>query len=582
MRRAVSSITVAFGLLTATIGCAGVAVAAPAPTASDAAPPAGKKRCTVTDERLRELSGLVATKSGYIVVNDSTDIDSHKRVFYLDTRCEVTKSVRYSGQGPLDPEDLALSPDGKTLWIADIGDNITSTNRRERVALWTMPVDGSEEPQLHRVAYPERKPHDAEALLITDDNKPLIVTKTLSGKAQIFAPTGALKTNNAEPVPMEQVGEVALPKTTTPNVLQGPGRVAITGAARSPDGSRVVLRTYADAFEYDVTGGDVLAALTKGEPRVTPLADPFGEAISYTPDGKLFVTVSDAGELGEDEPIDILAYTPSSKGAEPVADDPKKKASSGGSWTDGLSLNDLTYLIAAVGVLGALLVGAGIFGIVRARRRPERPTKDDPSGTGDLPDRDAVDRRPGGAPHDPPGRDRPRGGGVYGAPPPGDVPPTGRPAGGNVYGGGPPPSGGGVYGGSPGGGVYGGGAPSGGRSGYRGGRSGGPGPSGGRGGYGDAPAGGGGVYGGSPGGGVYGGGTPSGGGGYRGGPPGGGAPGGGASGGGGYGGRAEPPRRGRATGRRDEPEHRGRRGGYDPEGYGRATDRDRDYRGTRY
>ncbi|SCL31700.1 hypothetical protein [Micromonospora inyonensis] len=549
MRRAVSSITVAFGLLTATVGIAGAAVAAPAPSPSDAAPAAGKKRCSVTDEKLRELSGLVATKSGYIVVNDSTDVDSHKRIFYLNTKCAVTKSVRYSGQGPLDPEDLALSPDGKTLWIADIGDNLTSTNRRERVALWSMPVSGSEQPELHRVAYPERKPHDAEALLIGDDGKPLIITKALGGKAEIFTPTAALKKNNAEPVPMSKVGEITLPKTTTPNVLQGPGRIAVTGAARAPDGSKVVLRTYADAFEYDVTGGDVVAALTKGEPRVTPLADPFGEAISYTPDGKLFVTVSDVGELGEDAQVDILAYPPSTKGAPPVADKSKAKEGADRSLLDRLSLDDITYLIAAVGVFGALLVGAGIVGIVRARRRapaaPRRGGKGDPYVSGELPDRADVDRRadgrPGAAP--PAGREPPRGA-VYGGAPPAAARPTGPAGGGNVYGGAAPPAGGAVYGGQGGANVYG-GPPGGGQGGYRGG--GGRGPSGGRGGYGGDGA-------------------------YRGG-----------SSAGGYGGRAEPPRRGAPPGRRrDEPDEYRRRGGPDPEDYGRANGPGHDYRGTRY
>ncbi|OZV79275.1 hypothetical protein CA850_17895 [Micromonospora echinospora] len=543
MRRAVSSITVAFGLLTVTVGIAGAAVAAPAPDASGAAPAAGEKRCSVTDEKLRELSGLVATKSGYIVVNDSTDVDSHKRIFFLNAECEVTKNVRYSGQGPLDPEDLALSPDGETLWIADIGDN---AKQRERVALWTMPVDGSEQPELHRVAYPERKPHDAEALLIGDDGKPLIITKTLSGKAEIFTPTAALKKNNAEPVPMQKVGEIALPKTTTPNVFHGPGRIAITGAARSPDGSRVVLRTYADAFEYDVTGGDIVAALTKGEPRVTPLADPFGEAISYTPDGKLFVTVSDAGELGEDAKVDILAYPPSSKGAAPVAGKSKAKETADRSFLDGLSLDDITYLIAAVGVLGALLVGAGIVGIVRARRRPPEATRrsgDDPYVSGEVPGRDEVDRRGPGRPGAPPPAGRePQRGAVYGGPPAAGGRPAGHGAG-NVYGGAAPPAGGAVYGGQGGANVYG-GPPGGGRGGYR---DGGRGPAGGRGGHGGD-----GGYGGGTSGGVYG------------------------------GSRAEPPRRGGPSGRRrGEDEHR-RRGGHDPEGYGPANGPGHDYRGTRY
>ncbi|MER7472502.1 hypothetical protein, partial [Micromonospora sp. NPDC000018] len=427
MRRAVSSVTVALGLLGATVACAGVALAAPASASSPLAAAAGKKRCTVADERLRELSGLVATKSGYVVVNDGTEVESRKRVFFLNTRCEVTKEpVRYSGQGPFDTEDLALSPDGKTLWIADTGDNVTSRNRRDRVAVWSMPVSGSSRPVLHRLSYPEGKPHDAEALLIGDDGNPLIITKVMSGKAQIFTPAAKMKSGNTEPVPMKQVGEIALPKTDTDNRLGAPGRVAITGAARSPDGSRVVVRTYADAFEYDVTGGDIVAALTSAEPRVTALADPFGEAIAYTPDGKTFLTVSDGGQLDEDEPVDILGYTPSTEGAKPIAgegDEPKKAA--GRSWLDGLSLSDITYIIAAVGVIGALMVAAGVFGILRARRKPATSRRD-----GDGPDRDDL-------------ADDPRG-------PAGDdfLPPDDRARGG-VYGGAPS---GGVYGGAPGGG----------------------------------------------------------------------------------------------------------------------------------
>ncbi|WP_207919708.1 hypothetical protein, partial [Micromonospora sp. KC207] len=466
MRRAVSSVTVALGLLGATVALTGVALAAPALGAAAPEPTPGKKRCAITDERLRELSGLVATKTGYVVINDGTTIEQRKRVFFLDTKCKLAgEPVRYSGNGPLDTEDLALSPDGEKLWIADIGDNITSTERRERVAVWSMPVDGSARPVLHRLSYPEKKPHDAEALLIGDDGKPLIITKVATGKAEIFTPEGKLSSGDTDPVPMSRVGEVSLPKTNTPNVLNTIGRVAITGAARSPDGTKVVLRTYADAFEYDVTGGDIVGALTGGKPRVTPLTDPFGEAISYTPDGKSFVTVSDGGELGQDEAIEILAYTPATTGAEALtggdAGPPKPAAEK--SWMEGLSLDEITYLIAAVGVIGALMVGAGIFGILRARQRPVPP--DESRGGPDLPERNEfpLNAGPGGPgrgrPVDgpPPGGDRGRGG-VYGGVPAGGYGAAPAPAAGarapsgGVYGGtGRPagrgrPSGGGVYG----------------------------------------------------------------------------------------------------------------------------------------
>ncbi|WP_189042620.1 hypothetical protein [Micromonospora sonchi] len=565
MHRTVSSVTVALGLLGGTVALAGAAVAAPPPTfsavslaapgvplAGAGAPLAGlgaplmaapKKQCSVDDPRLRELSGLVVTKNGYIVINDSSEQADRKQVFYLSKDCEVIKGVPYSGGGPSDTEDLALSPDRKTLWIADTGDNATSRQRRERVAVWSMPANGSKQPKLHRLSYPDGKPRDAEALLIGDDNLPLIITKVTAGKAEIFTPDGPLKSGDTEPVPMKRLGEFEVPKTDTENPLSTFGRVAITGAARSPDGSRVVLRTYADAFEYDVANGDIVAALTTTTPRVTALADPFGEAIAYSTDGKTFLTVSDAGHLDDQDPVDILSYTPSTEGPKNLTEDPDAaKKSAARSFIDGLTLDDITYLIAAVGVLGALLVGAGIFGILRARKRPVPPGKDrdrDRDGPG------PTDKDGGSGPSP----DRPRGGTYAGAPA------------GNVYGGSPDGErsasrSGPVYGGrngsggavsarpAQGSGVYGGGGrPAEGAPGY-GGR-----PGAGR------PAGGGGH-----GGGVYGGGGSGGG---RAEPP--------------RGGRAEPPRGGRTEpprGGRAEPPRRG--GPAEPDQRGRRPGRYRE------
>ncbi|MFE9654729.1 hypothetical protein [Micromonospora sp. NPDC006431] len=552
MRHAVSSVTIALGLVGAVVAPAGVALAAPVTASALAAAP--KKKCTIEDKRLRELSGLVATTSGYVVINDGSEQDSLKKVFYLDAKCKISKEpVRYSEDGPFDTEDLALGPDGKTLWIADTGDNVTSKTRRERVAVWSMPLDGSKRPVLHRLSYPGKEPHDAEALLIGDDNLPLIITKETSGKSEIFTPEAKLKSGDTDPVPMKKVGEVTLPKTGTESKMGAPGRLLVTGAARSPDGTKVVLRTYADAFEFDVAGGDIVKAITTGKPRVTPLADLFGEAISYTPDGKLFVTVSDVGFLDASEPVDILSYTPSTKGVEALPNPGKEvtKATAEKSWLDGLTLDQITYLIAAVGVIGALMVGAGIFGILRARHKPapEKPAEE--RGDGSFPPGDRPDSAPrgggvygggasggvygGGGGHG-------GGGGAYGGGPGNGAP--GRPAGGGVYGGGRPQEGGGGRGG----GVYGGGERGGGRP---------------------------------QGGGVYGGGPQQGGGGYDRPPQGRGGHGGGPQGGGGYGG-------GRAEPRRGEPDYRDPRngrghGGYDERGqYGPVSGGGREYRGDRY
>ncbi|WP_026189566.1 SMP-30/gluconolactonase/LRE family protein [Salinispora mooreana] len=484
MRRLLTLATGALSLLGAAVVAIGVLlVMVPSPAAAE-----GQKRCTVTDDRLRELSGLVATETGYIVINDSTNVESHQRVFFLDADCEITGDpVRYSVAGPLDTEDLALSPDGKTLWVADTGDNAPSS--RERVAVWSVPVSGDERLTLHRLAYPDNEPRDAEALVIDDDGVPVIITKVFSGKAEIFTVDGELPSGDTEPGKMKKLGEVELPTTETENAFEAPGRTAITGAARSPDGARVVLRTYADAFEYDVADGDLVTALTTTEPRVTPLADPFGEAITYTPDGKTFLTVSDAGSLDDGEPIDILSYAPTAKTEPAPGANADGAEESTASWFDSLSVQGKAYLvIGVVGLIGVGLVGAGVTGVVRARRRPAKTAGAGKSAT-DKGTRDPTDRPRGagygGAPvagvhgvRQAPGRaaapadkggnggGRPAEGGrpaagVYGRRPAGGAGGP-RPAAGNGQGagGGRAPGGsrgGGVYGGGAGGGVYGGG-----------------------------------------------------------------------------------------------------------------------------
>ncbi|MFY1669312.1 hypothetical protein ACN27G_05055 [Plantactinospora sp. WMMB334] len=536
MRRVLSTVLVASGALGLTLGLVGATLGFGAVAASAAA---GKKVCTITDERMTELSGLIATSSGYVAINDGSDDPARERVFLLDTKCKLKKVVQYASN-PRDPEDLALSADGKTVWIADTGDN--DSERRTSVVLWSMPLSGASKPVLHRLTFPGNKRHDAEALLIGPDDVPLIITKS-TGKAEIYRPTAELAKNNDEGVPLEKAGEIALPKSSTANPFGGAGRVTITGAARSPDGKRVALRTYADAFEWDVEGDDVVKSLTTGKPRMTALADPFGEAISYTPDGKSFLTVSDVDSLGEEQDVTVLSYAPAKEvaaAADGAAAGDKKSEQS---WTDSLTLNDITYLIAAVGVLGALLVGLGIFGIVRARRRPREDGLGvtGPDGTDNDP-RAGREARPGEGRHPSGGRRSghddeeswgpPRSGG-YGdgyrsERPADDYEPAGR--GGSAAGvyGAKPAGGGAVYGAKPaGGGVYGGGGrPQGGGGGGR--PQGGGRPSAGGGVYGGAPAGGappagrpragGGVYGGQPAGNTYGSGNGNGRGGGRPGP----------------------------------------------------------------
>ncbi|WP_240670518.1 esterase-like activity of phytase family protein [Actinoplanes solisilvae] len=246
-----------------------------------------------------ELSGLVAVDNGYAVVNDGSDFANRRRIFFLNSSCRVTRTVPYPSR-PRDPEDLGRAGDG-SLWIADIGDNGRS---RTTVALWKL-APRAKSPVLYRLTYPDGA-HDAEALLVSRDGSPIIVTKS-GGTAGLYAPARALSRDKA--TPLRLAGEVTVPLTTTSNPFSFLGRAVITGAAASPDGRHVALRTYADAFEYDVDDGDVIKALTTSKPRQIPLPDePQGESITYSADGRSLLTVSESsGQPAGSRPV-LLRY----------------------------------------------------------------------------------------------------------------------------------------------------------------------------------------------------------------------------------------------------------------------------------
>ncbi|WP_433350347.1 hypothetical protein [Micromonospora sp. CA-111912] len=278
------------------VGVAPVAAAGPPTVLSSAA---GTPVCQVRDGRLNEISGMAATGDGFVVVNDGADEDARRRIFFLDADCAVVRTVRYPSR-PRDTEDLGVGADG-TVWVADVGDNDRS---RRTVALWRL-RPGGKRPVLYRLAYPDG-PHDAEAILVAGDGRPLIVTKQ-GGDAGLYRPAAALRSGAT--VPLTRVGQVRLPSTRTRNPFSFLGRAVVTGGATAPDGRRVVLRTYADAFEFDVSGGDVVAALTTGTPRVVPLPDePQGESVTYSRDGRSLLTVSEtAGQPPGTRPT-ILRY----------------------------------------------------------------------------------------------------------------------------------------------------------------------------------------------------------------------------------------------------------------------------------
>lgn len=424
VRRWATAITLA-GLVAAT-------VALPAPAfAKDPKP--GKKLCEVTDEQLGELSGLAATDAGYAAIGDGSDgTVTQVDVIQLDEKCQTTGTVT-GMQEPSDPEDLAVDGEGN-FWVADTGDN---DKARPTIALHKITADG--QINTFRFTFPDGA-KDCEALLLQPDGTPIFATKEI-GVSNLYAPDGELSVDTEQP--LKKVGSVKIKATKTDGGPEKIGGVPlgdapsmfITGGAVSPDGKKAVLRTYTDAYEWPIKGKDIAKSIKDGKAAVTPLPkEPQGEAITYTTDGKKFVTGSEA-EIDDNQavtkPPALWSYTPA-KAA--TGSDKKKNDDSGSDKTltdsiiDLLGPTGILWVVAGIGVIGLIMVIIGGRVILRARKRakshslkdslsddtPDRPRyrdQDDGYGGGRLFESPSAHRHDG---YEDDYYDEPRSGSVYG------------------------------------------------------------------------------------------------------------------------------------------------------------------------
>ncbi|NYI90421.1 hypothetical protein HNR02_003744 [Amycolatopsis endophytica] len=310
--------------------------------------PSPEPVCSVTDERITELSGLVSDGEHWYAINDG---GTKVQIFVLGRDCAVQKVISGSTD-PYDVEDLARAADG-TFWLSDTGDN---RKQRDTVALLAVTPQGKV--TLYRLTYPDGQ-HDAEALLLDASGTPYLVTKNPLGEAGIYRPVQEL--SSPGPTPLERVGSLNIKSTDTPGgPVAGFGSVLVTGGAVSADGTVVALRTYTDAYLFPAPDQDVAAALRR-EPVRVPLPDEQqGEAIAFEPDGTLLSASEGSGPIRAVHGATSLVQS-SPEGGEAAGGE----ASGGSSGTGGVDT--------VPGLLLAVVVAGGVvFAWTKLRSRSRR------------------------------------------------------------------------------------------------------------------------------------------------------------------------------------------------------------------
>jgi hypothetical protein len=262
--------------------------------ACDYGPP--RRIAELQDRSIKEASGLAAsvrTPGAFWTLNDG---DNSSQLFAFDAGGRRLGTFKLENARNEDWEALQIGPGrggAPSLYVGDTGDNTGS--RRESIiyrvaepelpAVSEKPVERSLQAEVFRFTVPGGS-RDIEALLVHPlTGEVALVSKEFSGRSRVYSlPLPLDATRRAS---LEQVGELDLRQL-------GPFGSSLTDGSVSPDGRRVVLRTYLAALEYPLPEGAPLASFVTQLPSAFRLAETAqGEGITYRRDSQALLTIGE-------------------------------------------------------------------------------------------------------------------------------------------------------------------------------------------------------------------------------------------------------------------------------------------------
>jgi len=222
---------------------------------------------------VNEASGLAVSSFDDTILWTHNDSGGRAEVYAVSEEGELLATAVLSSGSSRDWEDLAGGPcadnnDEHCLYVGDIGDN---DRVRSSIAVHMFrepdPRDGDvtvDDVQTAVLTYPEGA-QNSEALFVDGNGRLFLLTKVWR--------TSQLFTSDFNDGVLELITSIDLASST------------VTGADLRADGSRLLVRTYSNAFEYQLDGLE-FDALGEAESLFVPSsAERQGEAIAYGPSG---------------------------------------------------------------------------------------------------------------------------------------------------------------------------------------------------------------------------------------------------------------------------------------------------------
>jgi len=211
------------------------------------------------DGRISESSGVAPSRRTPGVLWTHDDSGEPPYVYAIDTTGAARGTFSITGARNVDWEDIALGPCGAhtCLYLADTGDN---SERRGSVVLYRVrePDVPKRQPKKVRPTAPAQAvifrypdgPHDVEAMWVAPNEDVHVVTKGRSGRIRHYR-IRAESWTSRRPATAELLEALPIPVRSSLDY--------VTGAALSPDGRTVVVRSYATAYFFSPLGNGRLA-----------------------------------------------------------------------------------------------------------------------------------------------------------------------------------------------------------------------------------------------------------------------------------------------------------------------------------
>ncbi|MEU9114494.1 hypothetical protein AB0D04_22550 [Streptomyces sp. NPDC048483] len=328
-------------------GAAGILCAAAVGPAAAADEPDG---FTIGDSRITESSGLAASRAHPGIYWTHNDSDDGPYLYAVDSRSGRTVArLTLRGIGaPRDVEAISVGPDGN-IYVGDIGDNLGGT--WDHVWIYRLPEpkrlrDATVTATQFTVKYADG-PRDAEALMVhPKTGRVYLASKKQDGGGALYE------------------GPRRLTATGTNTFRKvAPIDLWVTDGAFSPDGTRLVMRSYFGARIYRWQNG-------RPKDDIGSVGVPIqqqGESVTFTRDGRTLMYGSE-GSDSEVKPVGLSGkqLPESAKGDRPAESgaDSNGQSGEGSSGTSGAAEPGF--------VKGALVLGLATVVVIGVRRMLRR------------------------------------------------------------------------------------------------------------------------------------------------------------------------------------------------------------------